>query len=463
MQIKSGLLNILFLLLSFSTFAQTQKEPEVKKPITRILFVFDGSQSMHGRWESGSKIAIAQKLMAQMLDSLQVIDDKQTFQLALRVYGHQYPVPPQNCNDTRLEVPFAFGNVPRIKKKLRSIVPKGTTPIARSLSRASTDFPPCENCRNVIILITDGIEACDEDPCIVSRNLQKKGIILKPFVIGIGLDVEFKETFECVGNYFDATDEKTFQKVLGVVVSQALDNTTAQINLLDIYNNPTETNVAITLTDKTSGAIKDQLVHTLNFKGNPDTVILDPLVNYRMTVHTIPEVVLDSITIYPGTHTHIGAETPRGTLDLRSTGSRGDGVNAIIREHGKMKTLNVQNLDQTQKYIVGYYDIEFLTLPRIYQYKVEVNQSATTRVAIPPSGNLNIQSPAGGYGSILVETENGVEWIVDLSATLPRQSFKLQPGQYQVIFRSKKSQQTSYSKAQRFSISSGKTTILRLN
>ena len=60
------------------------------------------------------------------------------------------------------EVPFAFGNVPRIKKKLRSIVPKGTTPIARSLSRASTDFPPCENCRNVIILITDGIEACDE-------------------------------------------------------------------------------------------------------------------------------------------------------------------------------------------------------------------------------------------------------------------------------------------------------------
>ena len=39
-----------------------------------------------------------------------------------------------------------------------------------------------------------------------------------------------------MGNYFDATDEKTFQKVLGVVVSQALDNTTAQINLLDIYN-----------------------------------------------------------------------------------------------------------------------------------------------------------------------------------------------------------------------------------
>lgn len=463
MQRKSGLLHILFLFIGFSVLAQPQKEPEIQKPVTRILFVFDGSQSMHGRWESGSKIAIAQRLIGKMLDSLQVIDDNQTFQLALRVYGHQYPVPPQNCNDTRLEVPFAFGNVPRIKKKLKSIVPKGTTPIARSLSRASTDFPPCENCRNVIILITDGIEACDEDPCIVSRNLQKKGIILKPFVIGIGLDVEFKQTFECVGNYFDATDEKTFEKVLGVVISQALDNTTAQINLLDIYKNPTETNVAITLRDKTSGEIKDQFIHTLNYMGNPDTVILDPLVNYSMTVHTIPEVIVDSITIYPGTHTHIGAETPRGTLDLRSTGSRGDGVNAIIRQKGSNQTLNVQSLDQSQQYLVGYYDIEFLTLPRIYQYNIEINQSTTTRVAIPPSGNLNIQTPSGGYGSILVETAEGLEWVVDLNPNTPRESFKLQPGQYRVVFRSKKSQQTAYSKAERFSITSGKTTILRLN
>ena len=99
----------------------------------------------------------------------------------------------------------------------------------------------------------------------------------------------------------------------------------------------------------------------------------------------------------------------------------------------------------------------------IYLIVDEINQSATTRVAIPPSGNLNIQTPAGGYGSILVETAEGIKWVVDLNPTLSRQSFKLQPGQYQVVFRSKKSQQTSYSRAQRFSISSGKTTILRLN
>src|SRR5690606_12091970 len=129
----------------------------------------------------------------------------------------------------------------------------GTTPIAQSLDRAATDFPPCENCRNVIILITDGIEACDGDPCAVSRQLQKKGIILKPFVIGIGLDESFKKSFECVGTYFDATNEETFQKVLGIVISQALQNTTAQVNLLDINNKPSETDVPITFYDRASG------------------------------------------------------------------------------------------------------------------------------------------------------------------------------------------------------------------
>jgi Ca-activated chloride channel family protein len=131
-----------------------------------------------------------------------------------------------------LEVPFGKGNIYKIKRVLKSITPRGTTPIAGSLLKASSDFPPCADCRNIIILITDGVEACDGDPCVVSKRLQKKGIILKPFVIGIGLEEDFKSSFECVGTYFDAADENTFKNVLGVVISQALDNTTAQINLL---------------------------------------------------------------------------------------------------------------------------------------------------------------------------------------------------------------------------------------
>ncbi len=439
------------------------QKPKEERSLTRILFVFDGSQSMYGRWESGRKIDIAQRLMTEMLDSLQSLKSDK-FQLALRVYGHQKPVPPQDCNDTKLEVPFRDNNIGQIKQSLRSITPKGTTPIARSLLRAGNDFPPCENCRNIIILITDGVEACDEDPCAASRMLQKKGIVLKPFVIGIGLDKGFQSTFECVGTYFDAANEETFQNVLGVVISQALDNTSAQINLLDQYGLPSETNVAITFRDEVSSKVKKQLIHTLNLKGNPDTLYLDPLVRYEMTVHSIPPQVLSGITIAPGKHNQFGLKMPRGNLELRiSTRATYDDLKCIIREHGKADILHVQDFNTSEKYLSGEYDIEILTLPRYVQSGLTIDPGKTTTIGIPTPGKVNFTSSAPGYGSILVEKENELEWVIDLGTDASRQSISLQPGNYRVIFRTKSSKKSEYSVAKRFSVSSGATTIVNLN
>ena len=75
---------IVFVFFCLALQAQPQVEEE-RPPLTRILFVFDGSQSMYGRWESGAKIDVAQRLMGQMLDSLQGIQEEGNFQLALRV------------------------------------------------------------------------------------------------------------------------------------------------------------------------------------------------------------------------------------------------------------------------------------------------------------------------------------------------------------------------------------------
>ncbi|GAB5556457.1 MAG: hypothetical protein SchgKO_06700 [Schleiferiaceae bacterium] len=455
----------LYILLVIGLLSSTlgaQPKPDVPKPVTRILFVFDGSQSMYGRWDSGTKIDIAQKMMTEMLDSLNQLD-KSTFQLALRVYGHQKPVPPQDCNDTRLEVGFSNNSIPKIKRVLKSIRPKGTTPIARSLSRAANDFPPCDNCRNIIILITDGVESCDEDPCAVSRQLQKKGIILKPFVIGIGLDDNAKDNFECVGNYYDAADEKTFEKVLDVVISQALDNTSAQINLIDKNEKATITDVPYSLYNHTSQKPEQNLVHTFNYKGNPDTVKLDPLIKYDLVVYTVPPVRRDSIQITPGMHNQIGVSAPLGTLELKLPGRKSDDkVLCIVRQAGKMTTLNVQEFNSQQRYIAGKYDLEILTLPRMMQYGVEVNQRTTTTVAIPPPGSLSLQLPASGYGAIFAIEKDALVWVTDLNTEATRQSFSLQPGRFQIIYRAKNAQNTYYSRSEAFTITSGSTTILKM-
>ena len=78
-----------------------------------------------GKWQSDTKFNIASRLFSNILDSLKTVKD---LEVALRVYGHQKQFPPQDCNDTRLEVPFAKDNIPRIKHVLKTVDPKGNDP-----------------------------------------------------------------------------------------------------------------------------------------------------------------------------------------------------------------------------------------------------------------------------------------------------------------------------------------------
>lgn len=439
------------MIFSFSVIAQNKKKPE--PPTSRILFIFDASQSMYGTWESDKKINIARKYLIQIIDSLEKVDN---VQLALRIYGHQSPVPPQDCSDTKLEIPFKKGNAGDIRQKLRYVIPKGTTPIANSLELAASDFPECENCRNIIILITDGIEACDGDPCQASLNLQKKGIVLKPFVIGIGLDPDFERSFECVGKVYNTPNEEKFEEVLDVVISRALNSTTAQVNLLDINGMPTETDVNMTFFDRVSGRVKYNFVHTINYMGNPDTLIIDPLVNYDLVVHTIPAVRKEDIQLTEGKHTMIGVNAPQGYLNITSSGSNlNKDVKVIIRKDNHTETLSIQDINSTSKYLVGNYDLEVLSLPRIYIDNVKIEQSTTTKIDIPKPGIANFSLSSGGFGSLYQETQDTLVWIANLDKSKLRQNIIMQPGNYRVVFRAKNTKQSIYTINKRFTIKSG--------
>jgi len=456
---KFFLCAFLVVAMSFGLYAQGVRDEVKPKPTTRILFVFDASQSMFGRWQSDTKFNIAVKLFSSLLDSLR---GQQNLELALRVYGHQKQYPPQDCNDTRLEVPFAKDNISKIKHVLKTISPKGTTPIAYSLSQASKDFTPCDNCRNIIILITDGLEECGGDPCAVSLELQKKGITLKPFIVGIGKN--FRNQFECVGTYFDASNEREFREALKVIISRALNPTTAQVNLLDAYGKPTETNVNMTFYDNFSGLVKYNFIHSFNSKGLPDTLDIDPLITYDIVVHTIPQVTRDSVKLTPGKHTIIGIDAPQGYLAFKAgNNSTLKYLPVIIRKSGSGATINVQQFDQVEKYLQGKYDFEILCLPRIIQKDVEVKQSQTTTVEIPLPGIAVIQKSTNGYGSLYLEDKSGLLWLYNLRDTPQQQeTLYLQPGSYRVVFRSKFTNKASYTIEKSFRVEPGQTTNLKL-
>ena len=452
---KLKILLILFGLFCSYTKSFSQADT---KPINRILFVFDASQSMLGRWQSGRKIDIAKKLLSSITDSLKNIDN---LELALRVYGHQRSYPPQDCDDTKLEINFLPSSVfaDRIKGKLSMIKAKGTTPIAKSLEEAANDFP-LENSRNIIILITDGKEECGMDPCAVSRLFAKKGIILKPFVIGIGLDKSWKENLDCVGTFFDASNERDFSNILNIVISHVIDNTTTQVNLLDSLDMPTETNVALTFYDNFTDIVKYNFIHTMNSMGNPDTMIIDPVLRYKVIAHTIPPVESDIITINPGEHTIIPLKTPQGKLRIVINTKKE--YSFIVKDINSHKTINLQNINTTENYITGSYDIELLTLPRQYYKNIRINQNQLTKIQLPSTGLVNILLPTKGYGGVYLKDGDKIREIYRFNGESNQYKLTLLPGKYTVIYRAKSSKKYIYTNEKSFIIKSGKSQLIKI-
>lgn len=435
-------------------------------PLTRMLFVMDASNSMNAFWSNQPKINTARELL---LKSLKELEDQPDLELALRLYGHQTPIQPgkQDCDDTRLEIPFGPNSIPGMRNTLQSVRCQGTTPIARSLEKAAGDFPPLDpkdtrKVRNIIILITDGIEACDEDPCAVSRALQAKGITLKPFVIGVGLDDSQKYALQCVGNYFDASTPELFEHVLKVVVTQALNTTTAQISLMTADGKPTETDVPVSLYDQRTGKVIQHIMHTLNDRNVPDTLRIDPIYTYKVVAHTVPPSVRNDVVVKPGVHTVIAVDAGTGTLSIKSGNGPADAVSVqtIVRRSGEGSTLIAQEIGTTQRLRTGTYDLEVLTLPRLMIPNVRIEQSKTTDVAVPRSGVLNILPSTPGPGAIFTKKDGVLEWVADLDPNAQRAQFRLLPGTYEVIYRSRSARRTELTLKKDVTIESGRSVTI---
>lgn len=433
------------------------------QPLNRILFIFDDSYSMYAPWNSNIKIEVAKQVMGDFLDSLK---NEPNLELALRCYGHTtFFKPDRNCEDSKLEVPFgpAKTNTLKIKQRILKLEPLGTTPIAYSLGQSVNDFTPCNNCRNIVILITDGIEECNGNPCQVSIDLQKKGIFIRPFVIGVGLDVKFADVFACMGKFYDVSNEANFKDVLKLVITEALSQTTVEVDLLDIQKLASETDVDMTFYEAGTSVVKYNYLHTINNRGNPDTLVLDPDLMYDLTVHTIPPIEKKNIKIIKGKHNIIALDAPQGFLRLDLDGASNKYFpTTVVRKSGEMKTLNVQDFGNTEKYIVGKYDLEVLTLPRIYLKDVEIKQSSTNHIKIPASGSVLFNKPGSGHGSIYVDDGRKVTWVCNLNPTLINEIIYLQPGKYKVVYRLDFSKETIKTVERNFEIKSGTPATIKL-
>jgi len=436
------------LLFSSSSFAQSK----VQKP-TRVLFILDASGSMNGKWKESTKMEMAKLILTHLADSL----SRENIPYAVRVFGHQKDKSLVDCKDTKLELPFSPKNNVSLNNTLQKISPKGYSPIAVSLEQAVNDFPLTkQEQRSVIILISDGYENCEGDACVASAKLQSSGIYLRPYIVGLGLTPEQKKQFECVGQIFDIqeSDKQSSGGIASVVITSMMNPTSLQINLLNVNEKPTESNVAMSFFNKNNSDLKYNFYHTLNAYKQPDTLFLDPSIKYNVKVHTIPPKSLNDVELTQGKHTIKALETPQGTLKLAMVGNtKAKSIKCIVKQNDKI--INVQDLNTSINYITGTYAIEVLTTPITTFNDVEILQSQTKTLNITNPGMLQINKQAGYLYIYKRDAKNKLERVYTCDTGASKESISLQPGNYELIFRTKASTTSKASITKKVSIVSG--------
>lgn len=424
---------------------------------TRILFILDGSGSMNAQWGNDqSRMDVAKKILTRLVDSLRV---NPKVELALRVYGHRYSRQANNCNDSKLEVPFGIKNHDAIIDEIRGLTPKGVTPITYSLLEAAKDFPATSGYRNIVILITDGVESCGGDPCQASIELQKKGVFLRPFIIGLG--VPGGKALDCVGKFIDAENSSSFNKILNQSIETTFARTTVSVELLDGENRPLETNLNVTFLNNMTGTSAYEFVHYLDANGRPDSVQIDPVLSYDVVVNTLPPVVRRNVSIANGTHNVVSIPVPQGTLILKREG-RGNPFQAVVRQRGKSEILHLQNSGESVRYLAGEYEVETLTLPRRI-FPLTLEQGKVVTIGLPSSGAVNINTLAAGFGSVFEILPSGeTRWVATLDPDRSQHFLNLLPGHYKVAFRARRSPGSKYTAIKNFDVRSGQTLNIRM-
>ncbi len=216
---KSLFIYFALTLFFFNSFLTTDIFCQDNQKIVELIL--DTSGSMNGKLPNGeSKISAAKKAVEALVKNL-----PQGMSLAFRAYGHQFPREEHNCEDTQLLVDF--GSVSNIRDDVigasKNLKAQGYTPITLVLQRATEDFPADFKAEKTIILVSDGKETCEGDPCALAASLKKSGAGIVIHTIGLGVDSATKGQLECIasvsgGKYFPAANARDLIDVLTAAV-----------------------------------------------------------------------------------------------------------------------------------------------------------------------------------------------------------------------------------------------------
>ncbi len=220
------LLGLVFL----ATAATAQDRP-------RAILVLDASGSMWGQIDGKAKITIAQEVIGELLQTLPA---EQV--LGLTAYGHRRK---GDCADIETIIAPEGDQRAAIGAAVNGFKPKGKTPMTDAVIAAAEALKYTEEAATVI-LVSDGVETCNPDPCAAARLLEETGVNFTAHVIGfdVGSDAAALAQMQCLaeetgGTFRSAANAAELGEALTVVAEPVMPEPNPFLTTFNAKDGPT--------------------------------------------------------------------------------------------------------------------------------------------------------------------------------------------------------------------------------
>jgi hypothetical protein len=191
------------------------------------MLVLDGSSSMWTRIEGDrSKIEVARESIADLVDGWEA-----NMEFGITTYGHREE---SNCQDIETILPVSDVDSEQVIDIVNGILPRGKTPLAAALRQAAEALD-YKNQSARILLVSDGIENCGQDPCQTAKELAAQAKDLEVDVIGFDMNNHEMGQLECIAinasGHMVQADMSAFSETMNESMTAAMSGDNPEGNL----------------------------------------------------------------------------------------------------------------------------------------------------------------------------------------------------------------------------------------
>lgn len=162
-----------------------------------VAVLLDASGSMAGEVNGGQKMELAKSAIQKYAADL-----PEGSNIMLRIYGHEGTGSDEDkamsCASNEVVYDLGDYDEQKFSDSLNQFAPAGWTPLAGAIEAAEEDLmeQKGDNVRNVIYVVSDGIETCDGDPVAAAASLSGSDIQAEVNIIGFDVDNEGQKQLE---------------------------------------------------------------------------------------------------------------------------------------------------------------------------------------------------------------------------------------------------------------------------